>query len=104
MRIFKVFPAAALALAGIAVLLFVVAPLGTRLGWWHYRFGLYWLMPGAGFVGAAAVVLSGLALTTRWQQLRVQGRVMLCLALAVGMGVGRLDIYQATAFTSLLPH
>jgi subtilisin family serine protease len=24
--------------------------------------------------------------------------------LAIGMGVGRLDIYQATAFTSLLPH
>jgi uncharacterized protein (DUF1499 family) len=87
MRISKVLPAVALALAGIAALFFAVAPLGTRLGWWHYRFGLYWLMPAAGFIGAAAAVHSGLALTTRWQRFRIQGRVMLCLALTIGLAV-----------------
>lgn len=87
MRALKLRPAAPLVLAGIAAVLFVLAPFGTRLGWWHYAFGLYRLMPASGFAGASAAVLSALMLGLGWPRLRAHGRVMLCLALGVGAAI-----------------
>src|SRR4030081_1434805 len=55
-------PGTALVLSGMALILLAVAPVGWRLGWWPYSFGLYWLMPASGLVGAVAVTLSVLTL------------------------------------------
>jgi hypothetical protein len=52
----------ALALAGIAVVLLALGPIGWRLGWWHFRFSLLTLMPWAAYLGLAAVIVSALAL------------------------------------------
>ena len=34
-------------LAILALLALAVGPLGWRLGWWHFRFAFFWLMPWA---------------------------------------------------------
>ena len=70
MHLLKSGPVAALALSGVALGLLVVAPLGPRLGWWQYAFGLYRLMPASGLIAAAAVALSILTLAREWSQLR----------------------------------
>src|SRR6516164_9532757 len=60
--VLKHVPELALALAGIAVVLLALGPIGWRLGWWHFRFSLLTLMPWAAYVGLAAVIVSALAL------------------------------------------
>jgi uncharacterized protein (DUF1499 family) len=84
MRIVKLAPAAALALSGIALLILALAPLGTALGWWHFRFGLYWMMPATGYVAATAVVLAVTTLALGWSRLRPRGRLLLAGALVMG--------------------
>src|SRR4030088_897835 len=66
-------PGTALVLSGIALVLLAVAPFGWRLGWWPYSFGLYWLMPASGYVGAGAVTLSVLTLALGGSELRPRG-------------------------------
>ena len=84
MRLRKIGPVAALALSGVALCLLALAPLGWRLGWWHYGFGLYSMMPVSGFVAAAAIVLSILTLALAWSQLSLHGLAMLAIALMLG--------------------
>src|ERR1700730_815146 len=84
MHLLKSGPVAALALSGVALGLLVVAPLGPRLGWWQYAFGLYRLMPAWGRTAAAAVALSILTLAREWSQLRWRGLAMLSVALVLG--------------------
>jgi uncharacterized protein (DUF1499 family) len=55
-------PELALALAGAAVVLLALAPIGWRAGLWHFRFSLLTLMPWAAYFGLAAVIVSILAL------------------------------------------
>src|ERR1700704_3487306 len=80
-------PGTALVLSGIALVLRAVAPFGWRLGWWPYSFGLYWLMPASGYVGAVAVTLSVLTLALGWSELRPRDlgvlSVTLCLSAAL---------------------
>jgi hypothetical protein len=38
--VLKHVPELALALAGVAVVLLALGPIGWRLGWWHFRFSL----------------------------------------------------------------
>ena len=76
-------PGTALVLSGIALVLLAVAPFGWRLGWWPYSFGLYWLMPASGYVGAVAVTLSVLTLALRWSELRPRGLGVLSVALCL---------------------
>jgi hypothetical protein len=38
-------PELALALAGTALVLLALGPIGWRAGWWHFRFSLLTLMP-----------------------------------------------------------
>src|SRR5205823_7406298 len=52
--------AAWLALA--AVVLLAIGPVGWRLGWWHFRTALFYLMPAAAYCGLAAVGVAVLAL------------------------------------------
>jgi hypothetical protein len=77
-------PGTALVLSGVALVLLAVAPFGWRLGWWTYSFGLYWLMPASGLVGAVAVTLSVLTLALGWSELRPRGLGVLSVALCLG--------------------
>ena len=83
MHLPKIGPLAPLVLAAVALGLFALGPLGTRLGWWAYGFGLYRLMPASALLAAIAVVLSILALAREWPQLHLGGRAMLFIALAL---------------------
>jgi uncharacterized protein (DUF1499 family) len=84
MYLLKIGPAAALALSGVAFCLLALAPLGWRLGFWQYGFGLYRMMPVSGFVAVVAVILSVLALARDWSQLRLRDLAMLFIAVALG--------------------
>src|SRR6476620_5079844 len=84
MHLLKRGPVAALVLSGVALGLLVVAPLGPRLGWWQYAFGLYRLMPASGLIAAAAVALSILTFARALSQLRWRGLAMLSVALVLG--------------------
>ena len=70
--VLKHVPKLALALAGIAVVLLALGPIGWRLGWWHFRFSLLTLMPWAAYVGLAAVIVSALALVIGLSRLVVR--------------------------------
>ena len=84
MHLSKIGPVVALGLSGVGLCLLALAPLGWRVGWWPYGFGLYWMMPVSGLVAADAVILSVLTLTRWWPHLRLRGLVMLFVALALG--------------------
>ena len=84
MRLLKLAPAAAVALSGAALLILALAPLGTALGWWDFRFGLYSMMPAVGYAAAAAVVLALATLALGWSRVPARGRVALAVALVMG--------------------
>jgi len=67
-------------LEAAAVVLLALAPIGWRVGWWHFRFSLLTLMPWAAYFGPADVIVSILALTIgfsrldwRWDRARARG-------------------------------
>ena len=84
MRIMKLAPAAAMALSGAALLILALAPLGTALGWWHFGFGLYWMMPWSGYVAATAAALAVATLALGWSKVRPGGHLVLATALVMG--------------------
>src|SRR5262245_63288818 len=84
MRIVKLAPAAAMALSGAALLILALAPLGTALGWWHFRFGLYWMMRSSGYVAATAVALAVVTLELGWLKVRPRGRLVVAGELVMG--------------------
>jgi len=96
-------PVAALVLAGVAFLLLALAPLGWRLGWWHYGFGLYSMMPVSGFIAAGAVVLSVLALLRGRSQLRLRDLNLLLLALAAGAALAYVPWHFSHLRSTLPP-
>jgi uncharacterized protein (DUF1499 family) len=55
-------PLVALLLAIAAAALLALGPLGWRVGWWHFRFAFFSLMPWAAYCGLAAMALAVLAL------------------------------------------
>lgn len=71
-------------LAIVALLLLAAGPVGWRAGWWHFRVGLLTLMPDAGYVGSAAVVVSGLALIVGGRSIARTGLVLAVLGLLIG--------------------
>jgi len=75
---------AALALSGAALGLLVLAPLGFRLDWWQYRFGLYRLMPVSAVLAAGAVILSVWLMASGWSRLSRRSRIQLIVALGLG--------------------
>jgi uncharacterized protein (DUF1499 family) len=77
-------PELALALAGIAVVLLALGPIGWRLGWWHFRFSLLTMMPWAAYLGLAAVIVSALALVIGLTRLNWRGIVLALVALIGG--------------------
>jgi uncharacterized protein (DUF1499 family) len=79
-------PELALALAGAAVVLLALAPIGWRAGWWHFRFSLLTLMPWAAYFGLAAVIVSVLALAIGFTRLDWRG-IALALVALIGGGL-----------------
>ena len=84
--VLKHVPKLALALAGIAVVLLALGPIGWRLGWWHFRFSLLTLMPWAAYVGLAAVIVSAVALVIGLSRLDGRG-IALALVALIGGGL-----------------
>jgi uncharacterized protein (DUF1499 family) len=77
-------PDLALALAGVAVVLLALAPIGWRAGWWHFRFSLLTLMPWAAYFGLAAVIVSVLTLAIGLSRLDWRGIGFALVALIGG--------------------
>jgi uncharacterized protein (DUF1499 family) len=61
-RLVRQLPLLALLLAIVAAMLLASGPLGWRAGWWHFRVGFFYLMPGATYLGLTAVALAVVAL------------------------------------------
>jgi uncharacterized protein (DUF1499 family) len=74
----------ALCLAVLALLLLAAAPVGWRLGWWHYRFAFTWLMSISGCVGLAAASLGLFAILLGRSRVGTGGAAMAGTALIVG--------------------
>jgi hypothetical protein len=102
MRIMKLAPAAAMALSGAALFILALAPLGTALGWWHFGFGLYWMMPWSGYVAATGVVLAAATLALGWSKVRPGGRLVLAAALVMGTVLAYVP-WQYQRIRSTLP-
>jgi uncharacterized protein (DUF1499 family) len=77
-------PVLALSLAGTAVVLLALGPLGWRAGWWHFRFSLLTLMPWAAYFGIAALIAAAVTLLVGRTRLGTRGIVMAIVAFAVG--------------------
>jgi uncharacterized protein (DUF1499 family) len=77
-------PRLGLSLAVLAGLVLAAAPLGWRLGLWHFRTSFWYVMEPAFFIGIAAAVISVLALFW-WVDMRGGARVMTLLGLAIGL-------------------
>ena len=84
-------------LAILAVLLLAVGPLGWRLGWWHFRFAFFWLMPGAAYAALAGAIVSILAVALGWSHL---GARSVALA-AVGIVLGAVIAYVPWQYNRL---
>src|SRR5690348_14524115 len=84
--VLKHVPELALALAGVAVVLLALGPIGWRLGWWHFRFSLLTLLPWAAYVGLAAVIVSAVALVIGLSRRDGRG-VTLALVALIGGGL-----------------
>jgi uncharacterized protein (DUF1499 family) len=83
MKLITSFRVLVLLTAVVAALLLLGAPLGYRLGWWHFRTGLTGLQPWAAYVGLAAAALAIIALAI--PKVRAGWALGLVAALAVGL-------------------
>jgi uncharacterized protein (DUF1499 family) len=92
-----------LLVAALALGILALGPLGLRLGWWAYGFGLYRLMPASGLLAAIAVVLSILALVREWSRLRLGGRAMLFVALILGASLVYVPVFYWQTRKSVPP-
>jgi uncharacterized protein (DUF1499 family) len=61
-RWLRLAPLVALLLAIAAAALLALGPLGWRVGWWHFRFAFFSLMPWAAYCGLAAMAIAVVAL------------------------------------------
>src|SRR5437899_4545527 len=73
-----------LGLATVALVLLAAGPLGWRLGWWHYSFAFFWLLPTACFAALAAVLVSILTLALGWPHTGGRGLAVAIIAVALG--------------------
>ncbi len=77
-------PLLALVLAIAAAVLLALGPLGWRAGWWHFRIGFFYLMPGAFYCGLAAIAVALLGLALGARSLGAGQIATLVAALAIG--------------------
>src|SRR5258708_30058588 len=85
MKLIAPFRALVLLTAVAAALLLLAAPMGYRMGWWHFRTGLTGLQPWAVYVGLAAGALAIIALAI--PKVRAGWTAGLIAALIVGLAV-----------------
>ena len=78
-----------LMLALLALLLLALAPVGWRVGWWHFRFAFTWLMTASGVAALAAVIIALGVLLLGWSGLSA-GRVTMA---AIGLILGAVLVY-----------
>jgi len=71
-------------LAILALLALAAGPLGWRLGWWHFRFAFFWLMPYAAYGALAAAAISILALVLGWSHLGAHAMAHAALGIVLG--------------------
>lgn len=84
-------PGLALGLACATALLLMLAGVGSRFGWWHFRFGFTLLGYGAyGGIGAALLGLWGVVLAGRKR--RVLGILLAVLALVGGLALAAVPV------------
>src|SRR5215467_16241663 len=78
-------PVLALSLAGTAVVLLALGPIGWRAGWWHFRFAFLTLMPWAAYFGIAALCVSALALLVGRSRIEWRGVAVAVAAFVAGI-------------------
>jgi uncharacterized protein (DUF1499 family) len=91
-----------LGLAILALVALAAGPLGWRLGWWHFRFAFYWLMPGAAFTALVGAAVSILALALGWSHLGGRGVLLAALGIALAAVVAYLP-WQYNRLRGVLP-
>jgi uncharacterized protein (DUF1499 family) len=89
-------------LAILALLALAVGPLGWRLGWWHFRFAFFWLMPYAAYGALAAAALSILALVFGRSHLGTRGIAIAAVGVVVGAIVAYVP-WQYDRLRSVVP-
>jgi hypothetical protein len=82
-----------LGLAIVALVLLTAGPLGWRLGWWHYSFAFFWLMPAAAFAALAAAAVSILIIGFGWSYLGGRGLTLAVIGIALGLIVAYVPWY-----------
>jgi uncharacterized protein (DUF1499 family) len=80
-------PSLAFILAIAAALALAAGPVGWRLGWWHYRFAFFSLMPWSAYLAIAAVGIAAFALLFSRQAMGGGGVLMSLCALVVGAAI-----------------
>src|SRR5262252_5183507 len=89
-----------IALAVLALIVLAIGPLGWRLGWWHFRFAFFWLMPAAAYAGLAAAAI--LALAFGWSHLGGRGLGLAAVGIVLGAIVAYLP-WQYDRLRGVLP-
>jgi uncharacterized protein (DUF1499 family) len=79
-----------------------LGPLGWRIGWWHYGVAFETLMPWAGYVGIAAMIVSVLAVVAVLMG-RQRGRLVLALASLAAGAVAVYMPWQANSLRGVYP-
>lgn len=92
-RLARIVPWLGLGLAGLAGVMLALAPLGWRLGLWHFRTSFWELMEPAAFIASAAFIVSLLTLV-RWRAMSGRAR----LAALLGIVGGALLCYYPVQF------
>jgi uncharacterized protein (DUF1499 family) len=77
-------PVLAFSLAGTAVVLLALAPLGWRAGLWPFRFSLLTLLPWAAYFGVAALVVSAVTIVLGPSRIGWRGIAIAAAAFAIG--------------------
>jgi hypothetical protein len=78
-------PVLAATLAGVAVVLLALGPIGWRVGWWHFRFAFQTLMPWAAYFGIVALIVAALALVLGRSRIEWRGVAVAIAAFVVGL-------------------
>jgi uncharacterized protein (DUF1499 family) len=89
-------------LAILALLALAIGPLGWRLGWWHFRFAFFYLMPWAAYGALAAAAISILALVFGWSHLGMRGIALAAVGIVVGAIVAYVP-WQYDRLRGMLP-
>ncbi len=94
-RLVRQLPLLALVLALAAAVLLALGPLGWRAGWWHFRVGFVYLMPGALYCGLAAIAVALAALVIGRRVNPPRHLAALGLALVIGAAVAYVPWHYA---------